>query len=198
MLEKLRKNLIISVAIAAVVFFLFGVFSDFNSVIKSFSRFDWLLFPLLLLLSLGNYFVRFLKWDYYLHILKIRVTKKLSLKIFFSGLSMSASPGKMGELLKCFFLKEIKNEPISKTAPIIFAERVTDFLSLIFLTLLVGIVFDYSGFIVYLVLIFFVSVIIVIGNRKIAEYLISLIEKISFLKPHIEKIKNLYENSYNK
>ena len=59
-----------------------------------------------------------------------------------------------------------------------------------------GIVFDYSGFIVYLVLIFFVSVIIVIGNRKIAEYLISLIEKISFLKPHIEKIKNLYESSY--
>ena len=109
---------------------------------------------------------------------------------------MSASPGKMGEVLKSFLLKEVINEPISKTAPIVFAERVTDFLSLIFLTLIVGIFYNYSGLIVYFVLLFFVGILLIISNRPIAEYIIELISRFSKIKPHIEKIKTIYESSY--
>ena len=108
---------------------------------------------------------------------------------------MSASPGKMGEVLKSILLKEIINEPISKTASVIFAERVTDFLSLIFLTVLVGF-YDYSRLIVFSVLAFYVAIIIVISNRPLAEYLISWIGRFLIIKPHVEKIRNLYESAY--
>ena len=57
---------------------------------------------------------------------------------------MSASPAKMGEVLKSLLLKEILNEPISKTASIIFAERLTDLLSLTFLALVGGLYFHYN------------------------------------------------------
>lgn len=109
---------------------------------------------------------------------------------------MSASPGKMGEVLKSFLLKEISNESISKTAPIILAERITDFLSLTFITIIVGMYFNYTGMIAYVVLVFFLIVIIFISNRKLAESTIAFFSKISFVKKHSERIITLYESSY--
>ena len=49
---------------------------------------------------------------------------------------MSVTPGKFGELLKSYMLKQISNEPISKTAPIVLVERITDFLSLLFIAII--------------------------------------------------------------
>lgn len=109
---------------------------------------------------------------------------------------MSASPGKMGEVLKSFLLKEIFNEPVSKTASIIFAERLTDFLSLTLLTIIGIYFFNYSAIWVYFVLIFFVILIISISNRRIAGFLINLLNKFSYLKSHSSKIINLYESTY--
>ncbi len=196
MFDKLKKNLILTVVFSSLVFFLFSALADFESVFTSIKKFNWLILPLVLLLSLGNYFVRFYKWHYYLNYLKIEIPLKLSMKIFFSGLSMSASPGKMGEVLKSFLLKEISNESISKTAPIILAERITDFLSLTFITIIVGMYFNYTGMIAYVVLVFFLIVIIFISNRKLAESTIAFFSKISFVKKHSERIITLYESSY--
>ena len=56
--------------------------------------------------------------------------------VFFSGLVMSISPGKLGELIKPYFVKHINNEPISKTIPIVLAERITDFAALVILALM--------------------------------------------------------------
>lgn len=196
MFEKLKKNLIISLLLTALIIFLFGVLTDFNSIINSFKQFNWLLLPVLLSLSLGNYVFRFIKWEYYLKLLKIKISRLLSIKIFFSGLAMSASPAKMGEVLKSFLLKEIINEPISKTASIIFAERLTDFLSLTFLALIGGLYFHYNSILIYIVGSFFIILIIVISNRAIAERIIMFSAKIPFIKNQISNIQNLYESAY--
>jgi glycosyltransferase 2 family protein len=196
LVEKLKKNLFITVIISSLIFFAFSAFADVKSVFISFSKFNWLLFPVLLFLSFGNYIVRFFKWQYYLKCLEIKIPTGISIKIFFSGFAMSASPAKMGEILKSFLIKEINNEPISKTAPIVFAERVTDFLSLTFLTIIVGLYFNYTGLIAYFILLFFIILIIFISNRRLAEFVIRLISKISFIKQHLEKIITLYESAY--
>jgi len=194
--DKLKKNLVISLLLSAIIFFLFGVLTDFNSIINAFKKFNWLLLPILLFLSLGNYVVRFIKWEFYLRLLKIKIARLLSAKIFFSGLAMSASPAKMGEVLKSFLLKEIINEPITKTASIIFAERLTDFLSLTFLAIIGGLYFHYNSILIYIVGSFFIVLIVVISNRVIAEYLIMLSAKIPFIKNQISNIKKLYESAY--
>lgn len=196
MIEKLKNKIIISILITAIVFFVIAVYADINSVINSFRKFNWLLLPVLLFLSFGNYIVRFIKWEYYLRLLGIKISLNQSIKIFFSGLSMSASPGKMGEVLKSFLLKKIFNEPISKTASIIFVERLTDFLSLTFLTLIGIYFFHYSAIWIYFVLLFFMMLIIIISNRSLAEILINTINKFSFLKSHSSKIIDLYESAY--
>src|SRR5690606_40960118 len=90
-----------------------------------FKKFNWVFLPLILLLTLCNYFARFLKWQYYLKILDVKIKLIDSISIFFSGFVMSITPGKMGELLKSYLVKEVTNTPISKTAPIIRSEEHT-------------------------------------------------------------------------
>jgi uncharacterized protein (TIRG00374 family) len=46
--------------------------------------------------------------------------------IFTSGLSMTISPGKLGEVLKSVFVRRVSGAPIARTAPAVIAERATD------------------------------------------------------------------------
>jgi glycosyltransferase 2 family protein len=195
-LKKIKKKILISIAFGGLLYLSFTIYADFNQVAKVFEKFNWMLLPILLVLSLLNYFTRFLKWDYYLSILKVNVKKVDSLSIFMSGLIMSVTPGKMGELLKSYLVKEIEGTPVSKTAPVIFAERITDFVSLILIGLIGAYIYGFGGEITLAVGIFFLIVLIIIGNKKLALPLIGLIEKINFLKKHIVKIHTAYESSY--
>ena len=196
MLKKLKQKVIISVVIAGVLYLAFTIYADFSQVIGAFAKFNLLLLPLLLFLSFLNYYTRFLKWDYYLSIVKVKMKKIDSLSTFMSGLIMSVTPAKLGEVLKSVLVKEITGEPISKTAPIILAERVTDFLSLLLIAIVGAFVFDYGGNITIIVAAFFLLLIIIISNKKIALPIINLSERIPFIKKYIHNIHSAYESSY--
>jgi uncharacterized protein (TIRG00374 family) len=196
LLEKVKKNIFISLAVAGLLYLGFTIYANFDNVMFAFASFNWFLIPLLLLLSLTNYCIRFLKWDYYLKVVDVKIKKIDSFSIFMSGLIMSVTPGKMGELLKSYLVREVVKTPISKTFPIVFAERITDFVSLIFIALLGAYVFNFGRGIVIGVGVFFLVVLVLISNRKIALWIIGLLEKSKFLRKHLESIHNAYESSY--
>jgi uncharacterized protein (TIRG00374 family) len=196
LLKKLKQKVIISVVIAGVLYLAFTIYADLTQVINAFKKFNLLLLPLFLLLSFLNYFTRFLKWDYYLSVVKVKMKKIDSLSTFMSGLIMSITPAKLGEVLKSVLVKEITGEPISKTAPIVLAERVTDFLSLLLIAIVGAYVFDYGGNITIFVAAFFIILIIIISNKKIAIPIINLSEKIPPIKKYIHNIHSAYESSY--
>ncbi len=196
MLKKVKKNILISLAAAGILYLGFTLYANFDNVFKAFGSFDWFVLPLLLLLSLSNYYTRFLKWDYYLSIVKVKVKKIDSFSIFMSGLVMSVTPGKMGELLKSYLIKGITNTPISKTAPIIMVERITDTISLILISLVGAYIFNYGRGIVIGAAIFFLLLMIVISNKKIMLPILKMLEKNAFLNRHLHKIHIAYESSY--
>ena len=196
MLQKLRKKIFLSLAAAGLLYLAFTIYADFDQVLKAFEEFNWLLLPLLLVLSLLNYFCRFFKWDYYLSVIKVKVSKVDSLSIFMSGLVMSVTPGKMGELLKSYLVKELNQTPVSRTIPVIFAERITDFISLLFLALIGAYVYNYGRSVVIAVSVFFFLVVVIISSKRLALPLLKLLEKRSFLKKHLTGIHSAYESSY--
>ena len=195
MLNKIRNRIFISIAIAAIIYLIFIVYADYKKVIVSFQNFSWILLPVLLLLSLGNYLSRFLKWEYYLKIIDVRLPKLDSFAIFMSGLIMSVTPGKMGELLKSYLVKQVVGTSISKTAPIVFAERATDLLSLTILTLIGAYYYDYGGSISIFISLFLLFVLIIIVNKTIFSKFVLLLSKVSFIKKHVTKINTAYESS---
>ena len=62
-----------------------------------------------------------------------------SLLLFLSGFALTVTPGKVGEVLKSYLLRESFGQPIARTAPIVLAERLTDLIGLLLLTLLGGV-----------------------------------------------------------
>lgn len=196
MIEKIKNRIFISIAIAGIIYLAFMIYADYEKVLISFRNFNWLLFPLLLLLSLGNYISRFFKWQYYLKIINIQLHKIDSLSIFLSGLIMSVTPGKFGELLKSYLVKQVNGTPISKTAPIVFAERATDFLSLTIMAIAGAYYFSYGKNVIIIISFLIIIGLIILTNRTLAEKLLELFSKIKFLQKHISKIKQLYESSF--
>lgn len=196
MLNKIRKKVLLSLIVGGLFYLGFTIYADFHDVLLSFEKFNWLLLIPLLFLSLINYLVRFLKWDYYLSLLKIRIKKIDSLSVFLSGLIMSITPGKVGELLKSFLTKELTGEPVSKTAPIIFAERITDFNALLLISMTGAFIYDYGRSVVLATAVFFIVVIVIISNKKAAYLIFRIIEKNSFIKRHLQKFHSAYESSY--
>ena len=82
-------------------------------------------------LASANYLLRFLRWAFYLKALKIDVPAGVSALVFLSGLAMSVTPGKAGELVKCYLLNSRTRVPVSRSAPVVVMERLTDVISVI-------------------------------------------------------------------
>jgi uncharacterized protein (TIRG00374 family) len=173
-----------------------ALYGDLPQMVTVLARFRWEFLPLILGLALYNYFWRFLKWQYYLRRLQIRVEWRKSLLIFISGLSMAITPGKVGELLKCYLLKRSTGEPISRTSPIVMSERLTDGIAMLGLSATGLILYRYG---IELLLAFLVVVfigLIIIQNRPIALALIGYGEKLPFLSRVAHLIRTFYESSY--
>jgi uncharacterized protein (TIRG00374 family) len=109
---------------------------------------------------------------------------------------MSVTPGKMGEVLKSYLLKEENGTPVSKSAPIVLAERLTDFVSIVLLCLLGSIVFNYGQTLIIIIGLVFIFAIIILSIRNVSLKIISFFENFRFLKKHIQKIHTAYESIY--
>ncbi|WP_298818631.1 lysylphosphatidylglycerol synthase transmembrane domain-containing protein [Chloroflexus sp.] len=131
----LRKSILTSLAIGLAVVIVISLFSDLRAVGNDLLTFDWRLLPLILIGTVINYWLRWLKWDYYLRYLRLdrNISHATSGLIFTAGLVMSVTPGKMGEVLKSFLLRQRNATPITRSAPIVLAERITDGIAMLLL-----------------------------------------------------------------
>jgi uncharacterized protein (TIRG00374 family) len=98
--------------------------------------FAWSALALALALALVNYAIRFVRWEICLRRQGVRVPLPSSALVFGAGLSLSITPGKVGELVKSYLLRELYGTPVTRTAPIVIAERVTDLTALLVLAVI--------------------------------------------------------------
>jgi uncharacterized protein (TIRG00374 family) len=193
---KYKKKIIYSVVFGAAVFLALSIYANFAELLDAFNSFIWLFFPLVIVLAFCNYISRFLKWNYYTRVLDIKITTKLSFIIFLSSFIMAVTPGKVGEVFKSYLLKEQTGTPVSKSAPIVVAERITDFLSLILLSLIGAVTFHYGLELIITIGLLFVLLIIVVSSKKVSYALINFFEKFKFVSGISHKIHSAYDSIY--
>ena len=109
---------------------------------------------------------------------------------------MSITPAKIGELLKSYLVKEVTNEPISKTTPVILAERITDFFALLIISIVGAYTFDYGITLSIGISAFFIILIIIISNKGLCISILNHLERVIFFKKHLNSIHTIYESSY--
>ena len=171
-------------------------YADFPHLVTALVNFRWEFFPLILGLTLFNYFWRFLKWQYYLDRLEIRMHWLKSLLIFLSGLSMAITPGKVGELLKSYLLKSTTGTPISRTSPIIMAERLTDGIAMIGLAMIGLVLYGFGWELLLALCIIVITVVLVIQNRRLSMALLGFGERLPIVSRIAHLIRTFYESSY--
>ena len=132
-IDKFRRGLLVGLSLGVIVYLGYALWAGWDNVAAALYSFELRWLPLLLALSIGNYAIRYLRWELYLRTLSIRVAWKTSLAIFLAGLAMTITPGKVGEFLKSYLLKQSAGIPMATSAPVVLAERITDLLSLLLL-----------------------------------------------------------------
>lgn len=193
---RIRNKLLISLAFGAVIFIGLSAYADFGQLTKAIKEFKWFLIPFILSLAFTSYLLRFMKWHYYLKTLGIPLSKKNSLLIFLSGLIMSITPGKMGEVLKSFLLKQVNGTAISRSAPVVVAERLTDVIGLMVLSLGGVAAYKFGEKVLFIVGILLAGFIIVISTKPLCMSLIGLFGKIPLLSRLVQKIHTAYESIF--
>lgn len=197
-LSKLRGKLIFGVALGAVVYLAIIIYSDWEKVRTALFAFPWRWFPVIIGLTFANYMFRFLKWDYYLGRLNIGVPKSDSMIIFLSGLVGTITPGKVGELLKALLLKKVNGTPMAKSAPVVVAERLTDFVALVIISLAGITVLAVGDDIWVLVVVIAVlgSFIGVVSHKGLSLWIIGLTGKLPVIGKVEHNIREMYQSTY--
>jgi uncharacterized protein (TIRG00374 family) len=196
-LQTLRNRLLISLLLGLVVFAGLSIYADLHDVLRSLSEFNWALLPLILALTSMNYVCRFIKWEYYLRLIGVTgLSKRDSFLVFFSGLGMVITPGKVGEWLKSYLLHEVHGTPIARSAPILIAERLTDSIGLLIIAAAGVFVFGDFWQVFVVISIGAVLIIAISRHRPAAMALLQLGKRLPVARRFVPQIEEFYESTY--
>ncbi len=133
LIVRFRKWVVVAIAIGALLYLGGAVAVDMDRVGDSLQTFDWPILIPVCALTLLNYALRFLKWHYLLRRLDVPMPWGEDAWNFTSGLAMVISPGKAGELLKPYVVRERTGTPMATTIPALVTERLTDGIAMLIL-----------------------------------------------------------------
>jgi glycosyltransferase 2 family protein len=192
-MKKLFKRLLVGLVLGAGVYACGAIYLGFEKIKASLASFDYWLFVPVLGLTLGNYLLRYLRWVLYLRLLEVRVPALDNAIIFLGGLSMNITPGKIGELLKAYLLRESHGVPMARTAPVVIAERVTDLLALVLLMLtgfftfrrFTGVLVGVGGLVA--------AFLVVVSSRRLSMAVLRLIARLPGLARLGSKLEEFYD-----
>lgn len=198
-LEKHRKKILFSLLLALVVYAALLLLSDYDKLAAVLRDFRWELIPIILCFTVFNYGLRFVKWHYYLSLVGARnISWFDSLLVFLAGFSMTLTPGKAGEWLKSFLVRQRVGTPIATTAPIVLAERMTDGLAMLLLASTGLFLFDsplVRAFMSAVVVIAILAVALV-QNRGLARRVGAELGRIRILRDRIDHLRAFYNSAY--
>ncbi len=131
------QKVIAFVIFSVVVFAAVGLYGQLDAVAIALASIEWWwVLPAMMGLSFLNYIIRYVKWQYYLNRIEVHLSHKDSFSVFLAGFTLTTTPGKIGEAIKGYFIRDIDGTPIAKTVPVVVSERITDLLALVLLAMI--------------------------------------------------------------
>lgn len=191
-----RHGLWLTALLTVGVFFGLFLFGDATEVSRAILAIELWRIGAVVALATASYGIRFAKWEYYLRELAVDIPIRTSLLAFFSGLMMVVTPGKAGEVWKAWFLRDLRDVPVSRTASVVGAERVTDLLALSAFALLGLVVYEQSSSVLVGVLTVFLVGIGLLQWRTFCLRLLGRLETLPVIGPYASELEEFYEGAY--
>lgn len=175
----------------------YAVFRGFSETADALVRFGWAWYLPVLLLTLVNYGLRYLKWHYLLGLLGIPVPHRTNAWIFLAGLAMVISPAKAGEVVKPWMVQQVNGAPYTRTLPALVTERGTDGLAVVILAAIS--VSTYAADQVWLIattLAGIAAVVVTLSVKPLAHAVLDLLGRVGFLHGAIDRLRETYDATW--
>jgi glycosyltransferase 2 family protein len=191
-----RNKIIITLFLILLFYIIFVIYSGIEQIIETYHQIELLyLIPIFCLLSF-TIFVRSQIQRILLNAVGINLTIKQNYILFLTGLSMAITPIGFGQMIKSHFIEQKHGYPISKSLPLVFIERLLDFIAIIVI-LWICLSFhpsheSFTIVIISTVLIF--SLLLIIKNNMIRNKIQSIISKNSFLSKKFSNFQEFNES----
>jgi glycosyltransferase 2 family protein len=170
---------------------------DVQKVSQTILLFQWQYFFIAAGFTLLNYALRFLKWHFYLGQIGVRhLTIPQSLRLFIAGFPLAVTPGKVGEVFKAVWLMRQTGTPVGRGASVIVAERISDGLAVLTLSILGVIAYPQFWPAFLAILAVLIAVIIISQIRPAAIWLLEQGEKLRLLRRLSRTLREFYEGSF--
>ena len=190
--SKTMRRLLLGVVLGILVFAGFSIFADVGKIRDRLGDYAWWTFAAALALALLNYGLRFVRWQLYLRQTEIKIAREPSALIFVSGFALSITPGKVGELIKSYLLRALNKTPITKSAPVVVAERVTDLAALVGLGLVGVALYGVATTTVAIGGVVLAIGLVILAVPKLAVGLINLLTRPSALRRFRSRLETFY------
>lgn len=193
--DRLLRRLLLSLGLGFAVLVALSLYADLPRLVEAFGRFHWAYLPAVLGLTVFNYGLRFVKWEYYLGLIGARPGRADSLTIFLSGFSMVMTPGKVGEVLKSVLLRRAVGTPISRSVPVLLAERLSDGLAMLLLASTGLALYSYGRPVLLFILALAVGVVLAVQYPPFVAGALGLAARVPILAPRIQHLAAFYESA---
>jgi uncharacterized protein (TIRG00374 family) len=198
MTNDLQRKIIYSLLFALLVYITLTFWGDWGALTRALTHFPWRWLPAIIGLTLVNYVGRLLKWQWYLRLVGVEISHYDSARIFGVGMLMVMTPGKAGEFLKSYMVKNVTGAPMSVTAPIVLGERMTDGLAMLLLASIGLFAFPFATarWVAAMTFVCSAAVIGVIQVRPLALRLLAWGRQLPVTKRFASHLFTFYESSY--
>ena len=189
-----NKKFIIGITCAAILYSIFVLITDLNSIIDQISNFNPIYIPLILSFIVVGWVVLFSRWLILLNHFEIKIPAKTNFLIYLAGFTFAISPGKSGGFFKAILLKNKFGISRTKSISVILLERFYDLIGTIIVATCIVFFFGneflpvlYVG-IISIALIFYLAF-----SRMGLIKIIGILAKIRFLQKFLSPLENTHE-----
>jgi len=175
-----------------ILYISFLIISDLNTIYNKILEMKIEFLPYVLFLAPLSWIVVFLRWHLLLKNSDIIIPKKENFKIYMSGFAMSATPGKVGELIKTQMLHSKYGIPRKKTAPIIISEQFYNIFGILVVSILGLFYFDFSIYVVFVTGCILFCTFLLLSSEKLFRKFTTLISKIKFFQKFVPSLSDSY------
>jgi len=129
--HKTLRGIALATLFGVLVYAILLFVSDWRQVGDALAAFDVGTLALVLGLTLVCYVSRSIRLRYLMGVCETQISWKDAFYIQFSGMTMTITPGKVGEILKAFLAHELTGLPLSRGVALVLVERLGDLLAVL-------------------------------------------------------------------
>ena len=194
---QLKRRLLLGVGLALLVFIGLLFYGDVREVRQLLTDFQWKFIPLIFGLTVVNYALRGFRFHFYLRQIGVKnISLWTSIRVFVGGFALTLTPGKVGELVRIFWLKNIADADPARVAPSIVVDRIVDGLAMAILATLGILAYPQLWPIVASIMAMLLIGVIIIQIRPLALWFIAQGERLPLVSKIAHHLHALYESAY--